>query len=416
MLARVVRGVLLAVVTALVVSLVPAAGATARTVPAPLFGVHVGSLPSGAPARLTRVGAIRLWDSGVSWRKVETARGRYDWRALDRAVANAQALGAREILYTIGVTPRWAATNPNSRYSLYGPGTNSPPKKLAYYTEFITALATRYKGRITAYQVWNEANLRNFFDGTPSRLAAMTVKARAALRAADPKAKLVAASTTVRASGPVGAWGRAYGPAMRKVGWPVDAVSAHFYPPVDAGPGTRVAYIRTMKRYFAKHGAGRKPLWDTEINYGDTRSYKKVHRRITGGAAATYVARTYIDAMRYGVARVFWYGWDKHVLGVDMTSRTSSGAVTAGGRAYLSIQSWMVGTTWRGCKVRSKVTTCTMRTADGGTRTIRYTSGSRRFTLPKGTTSLRRLDGTTRRVTTGQRITLTSQPVLLIGG
>ena len=132
-------------------------------------------------------------------------------------------------------------------------------------------------------------------------------------------AKLVAASTTVRAKGPVGRFGRAYGVAMRRVGWPVDAVSAHFYPPATAGPGTRVSYIKVMKRYYARYGAGRKPLWDTELNYGDRRARMPVKRVITGAAAATYVARTYIDSMRYGVARVFWFGWDFHILGTDMT-------------------------------------------------------------------------------------------------
>ena len=46
----------------------------------------------------------------------------------------------------------------------------------------------------------------------------------------------------------------------------------------------------------------------------------KVKRQYTGATAATYVARTYIDSMRYGVYRVFWYGWDINVLGTDMTS------------------------------------------------------------------------------------------------
>ena len=170
--------------------------------------------------------------------------------------------------------------------------------------------------------MWNEANLKDFYLGTPAQMAQLTKDARAALNSVGSGAALVAASTTVRAKGPVGKFGKAYGAAMRKAGaWgAVNAVSAHFYPPAKEGPATRVSYIKTVKKYYKRYGAGRKPLWDTEMNYGDTRKYMKVKRQYTGATAATYVARTYIDSMRYGVYRVFWYGWDINVLGTDMTS------------------------------------------------------------------------------------------------
>lgn len=391
------------------------AARAARTVPGPLFGQHVSRIAEGVPSGLTRVGAIRLWDAGVQWRQVETARGVFDWTALDAAVANAEALGAREILYTLGSTPQWAATDRDSEHALYGPGSNSHPRRAGYYLDYLRAVATRYRGRITAYQVWNEANLRDFYLGTPTQLAALTRAARTALRSVDRSAKLVAASTTVRAGGPVGAWGRAYGAAMRRVGWPVDAVSAHFYPPATSGPDTRVAYIRTVTAYYRRHGAAAKPLWDTEISYGDRRAHMAVQREYTGATAATYVARTYIDAMQHSVARVFWYGWDIHVLGTDMTA-AADGSVSPGGRAFLAVQAWMSGARWEGCVLRSGVTTCPMRSAAGGRQSIRYAARARTITLPPGTRAIRRLDGRTVRARAGQRVWVTSQPVLVVGG
>jgi hypothetical protein len=58
-----------AVAGALLATMLPASAANAaKYVPAPLFGQHVASIASGKPATLPKVGAIRLWDAGVSWR------------------------------------------------------------------------------------------------------------------------------------------------------------------------------------------------------------------------------------------------------------------------------------------------------------------------------------------------------------
>jgi hypothetical protein len=402
-----------AVSAGLLAATLPAGAAAARpTVPAPLFGQHVASIASGAPAGLARVGAIRLWDAGVTWREVEVADNTYDWTRLDAAVANARALGASEIMYTLGSTPRWAASDPNSKRGLYGPGSNSHPKYDSYYLDFLRAVATRYRGQITSYQVWNEANLRDFYLGSTRQMAKLTKAARKVLKSADPRAKLVAASTTVRSTGPVGKWGKAYGKAMKKVKWPVDAVSAHYYPPATSGPGTRVSYMKKMKKYFKKWGAKSKPIWDTEMNYGDRRPYMSTKRTYTGTTAAAFVARTFIDSMRYRVSRVFWYGWDIHVLGTDMVSPANSAQITEGGRAFLEVQDWMVGAKWYGCKTKRKITTCTIKPRGGAKDYIRFTtSKSKKFKVPASTT-MHSLDGTTTPVAKGTKVRITTSPVL----
>jgi hypothetical protein len=411
---RFLKVIIPAAAAGLLATAIPVGAASAApTVPGPLFGQHVAGIASGSPSGLS-IGAIRIWDSRVSWRDLEPAQGQINLAPLKAAVANARAAGATEVMYTLGNTPRWAASDPNSKLGLYGPGSNSHPARNSYYTDFLKAVAVGVPG-ITSFQIWNEVNLKDFYLGTPAQMAQLTKDARAALREVGSGAALVAASTTVRAKGPVGKFGKAYGAAMRKAGaWAaVDAVSAHFYPPAKEGPATRVKYMKTVKKYYKRYGAGRKPLWDTEMNYGDTRAYMKVKRQYTGTTAATYVARTYIDSMRYGVYRVFWYGWDINVLGTDMLSRGDR-SQTAGGKAFLEIQDWMVGKTWLGCKVKSKITTCTLRTPGGQKQTIRYASKAKTFTVPSGATSVRFLDGTSGGGA-GTKIRLTAQPVLVVG-
>ena len=230
----------------LIATMAPAASA-APVVPDSLFGQHVSTLPGGVPGTLSSVGAIRLWDSGVSWRDLEPSRDGYNWAPLLAAVSNAKTLGASEIMYTMGVTPKWAASNPNSSKALYGPGSNSHPASTADYVDFIDDMLRAVPG-ITAVQIWNEANLQDFYQGTPAQMAELTKAAAPVIRARG--AKVVAASTTMRKTGPTQKFGKSYGAAMKKArAWSsVDVLSVHLYPPAKEGPATRVAYIKKTKK------------------------------------------------------------------------------------------------------------------------------------------------------------------------
>ena len=393
----------------LVVAMAPAAQA-APVVPDALFGQHVSGIASGTPGTLPSVGAIRLWDAGVSWRDLEPADNQYNWAPLTAALNNAAALGASEILYTMGNTPRWAASDPNSTKALYGPGSNSHPRSNSLYTDFVKDLLLTFP-QITALQVWNETNLVDFYNGTPAQMAQLTKDAAVAVKSVRPGVKVVAASTTVRAGGPTQKFGKGYGAAMKKAkAWRyVDVVSSHFYPPAKEGPATRVAYLKKMKSWYRKYGAGSKPLWDTEMNYGDLRGYMKVKRAYTGSTAETYVARTYIDSMRYGVHRVFWYLWDATVLGTDMTQ---GGQLTAGGQAFLEIRSWMSGKQWLGCKVKASVTMCRV-AGPTGVQYIAYAAKAKTMKVPAGVSTVEFLNGSEQPV--GSTFRITTQPVLLRG-
>jgi hypothetical protein len=215
----------------------------------------------------------------------------------------------------------------------------------------------------------------------------------------------------MRKTGPTQKFGKSYGAAMKKArAWSsVDVLSVHLYPPAKEGPATRVAYIKKTKSYYRKYGAGKKPLWDTEMNFGDLRSYMKVKRAYTGTAAQTYVARTFIDSMRYGVQRVFWYGWDFNVLG---TAMTQGGTLREGGVAFQEVRSWMSGKQWLGCKVKSSVTLCRV-AGPTGVQYIAYASKAKTMKVPAGVRFVELLDGTEQSV--GSTYRITQRPVLLRG-
>lgn len=391
----------------------PAAAKPAPVVPSQLFGMHYHAVSKKAPE--FRAGAIRLWDSGVSWRRLNPAAGRYDWAPLDRAVTNARKSGARDIQYVFGLTPRWAAARPRES-SFYGLGAASPPRELKSFTTFASAVARRYKGRITSYEIWNEGSLKSFFTGTSKQLADMTIHGARAIRAAAPGAQVAAPSSTYGVFTRRPGYWKAFAKRLKKARWPVQAVAIHPYAKSPNYLAKRERYLGQARKFYRKHGF-RGPIWDTEINYGDRRGLFAGFKQVSfsGPTAAGMVARTYIDSMRLGVPRVYWYGWDYHRLGIDMVD-PRTGRRTSAATAFATVQDWMVGRSWLGCKTSKKIRRCTLAGGGRARTTIVYaTSKTRTLTIPTGVTRIERLNGTTAPGVPGQKVRVNAVPILLKG-
>ena len=129
------------------------------------------------------------------WRDIELEKGGFDWARTDRIVEQAEAAGLK-LLVRVDHQPEWARAG----CSLMG-----PPADLADLTDFLGAVAERYRGRIEAYQIWNEPNLaREWCDQppNPSAYAEMLQAAYGALKSADPRALVISAGLSPTGSGP----------------------------------------------------------------------------------------------------------------------------------------------------------------------------------------------------------------------
>lgn len=351
---------------------------TSKKVPASLFGMHDHSLTTTAPDAEHRFGGVRLWDNGVRWDQINTARGVYDWTVLDQVVANARATGAKDVMYVLGSTPEWAASfsRPQcggavyTQCSYYGPGSNSMPASMSDWTTWVRAVAERYRGRITQYQIWNEANLTSFFDGggedSPVAMADLTVAAEKAVRAVDPSARIATASSTViqTSSYVKKGWFARYLTALQQRRSKPDSIAVHLYPWVAKGPGNgtlaeRDQGLNLVKQVMAKSGYLGLPIQDTEMNFGNQRDNGHPKKKYSQTEGAAYLAQTYLASLHNGVAQVDWYGWDDHVLGIWLTS--PSGTVLKPGVAYRTLLTNLSGARNLGCTITKSVTTCKVR-------------------------------------------------------
>jgi polysaccharide biosynthesis protein PslG len=125
-----------------------------------------------------------------AWREIEGIRkGHYDWYRPDLIVEAAEAAGI-ELLVRLDRQPFWADP-PDNPYQ-----ENQPPGNLQDFGDFCGAVAARYRGRIAAYQVWNEPNLSREWGERPPDPAAYTALLQVcytAIKAADPDAIVISA-------------------------------------------------------------------------------------------------------------------------------------------------------------------------------------------------------------------------------
>jgi hypothetical protein len=133
-----------------------------------------------------------------AWRDIETnEKGGFDWYRPDFIVDAVEDAGLK-LLVRIDRQPFW--TQPEGM----PPTENRPPDDLNDFGDFCSVLADRYRGRIAAYQVWNEPNLSREWGDQPPNAAEYTEMLKIcyeAIKAADPNAIVISAGLAPTGTG-----------------------------------------------------------------------------------------------------------------------------------------------------------------------------------------------------------------------
>jgi hypothetical protein len=89
------------------------------------------------------------------------------------------------LLFSVVKAPAWSRTTTEE---------DGPPQYYQDYWTFVGALASRYAGRVEAYEIWNEQNLRREWNGdtlSATRYVQLLAGAYNAIKAADPSVAVV---------------------------------------------------------------------------------------------------------------------------------------------------------------------------------------------------------------------------------
>jgi hypothetical protein len=307
--------------------------------------------------------AWRLWDADVTWPDLEPTKGQWQFERLDRYISMAQQHGT-SVLLPLGMTPGWAASRPQN---------TTEPKDLEDWRNFVRTVVTRYKGRIQAYEIWNEPNLRDFWSGTTDQIVTLTKEAYQIIHSVDPKAVLVSPSPTADYGVP---WLAEF---LKKGGGQyVDVIGFHFYvDPHTLSPEDMLPVIQHVQQVISENNLANKPLWNTETGWLPPAKFD------SDELAAAFLARAFILSWAAGMQRFYWYAWDNQHTAI-ITYNESTRSVLSAGYAYGVIQQWLVGTKMDSCDSTPDHTwTCELKRSGKKEWIVWNTQGRRLFDVPR---------------------------------
>ena len=313
-------------------SLIPSNPITSSTIPKSYFGLHIHSSEISWPDKSLNIGTVRLWDASgnkppsddAQWAAINTAEGVYDWTSLDKHVNRAIANGA-EIVFNLARTPQWASARPDE-YSPYGSGQAAEPANDKYWQDWVRAVASRYKGKIKYWEIWNEPNYDWFWTGSTEKLVDLTKQARDILKSIDADNKIISPSP----------YDMGYLAEFLEYGGGdyVDIIGYHFYLDDQAPEFLYNSYVPTVKSIMANYGQN-KPLWDTENGWPG--------QQLATNKAIGYLARAYLLEWAAGVGRFYFYAWDENNDSVILADYPDYSELNPVGIAYAELSDWLIG-------------------------------------------------------------------------
>lgn len=368
-------------------------------IPPTFFGMSLGYGAGWPPLPFGALGKA----PATTWAYLEPTKGHFNWARLDPQVAQAHAHNV-PMFYSTDYVPKWAALDPSTcRMGVLNTALcTSAPTNIQDWDDFVTALATHYKGKIEMYELWNEPEQRDESTATVQQMVTLTNHMAKIIRSIDPSALIGAPSA-------VPEWLDRYWTAEGTRD--VDIVTLHGYP--GTVPPESICYFRTqpLKAVMAKYGIS-KPLWDTEASWGGG----DVSRALSADQRIAFVARHYLMHWSCGVSRYYWWLWGKdYGAMLDETGNRNEASI-----AYENVEHWMVGATMahpcaaaKGEKYHA-LYICDL-TREGGyqARIVWHTDGNSSYPAPSQFVHYHDLQGGQYDVPSNHQVPIGIKPILL---
>ncbi len=277
------------------------------TIPDTLFGLHMNKL--GTHNAWPKLGqkVIRLHDTGTHWCNLEPQRDVWNFDRMDYIVNHVRTKDPQtQMIYTMGQTPAHSSSQPGAT-SLYctSSGESAPPADMQRWTQYVTQVGQRYKGKIKYWEIWNEWDIPQVYSGDVAKMVEMTRIAREVLKGIDANNVILAPSITARL-------GTQYLERFLKAGGGqhVDIINLHTYEP--GSPERMLGSVANVRSIMAANGVSAKPLWDTEGGFGCDPLTQPgcVNASTLGAADLANPLRGLLLLWASGVSNFNYYHWE----------------------------------------------------------------------------------------------------------
>jgi hypothetical protein len=296
-------------------------------------------------------------DFASDWRRVQPVKGEWAFEKCDRDVKAAHDHHVEMLLVLNSTTP-WAA--PKELQSDPAKARRAIPAD-SDWANYVHAVATRYKGTVHEYELWNEPDMDAFFGGDIDDLIHLDRVAYETLKTVDPTITVVSSSF----AGIESHFGRpSFEQYLEKGGAKyADVIGFHFYAGSAAGkaarpPETMLNRLRRAKELMDKYHV-QKPMWITETGWRILNKERNTDLSAGMGLplnpdqANAFVARSYILEWAAGFQRVYWYAYDEVTFGMTEFDLITPKPMV---RAFGVVQRWLVGAVMSTCASDSNST------------------------------------------------------------
>ena len=413
------------------------ADAAEGAIPATFFSINTADAHERPNVKFGTLGH----PTTLIWPFIEPSRGNYDFSLIDRFVeiAPKSADGTANIVLTLGTTPLWATRDRAgcSEMRRGVPGCPAPPDNIQDWKDFIIALIHHYDGQqaphVKYYELWNEANRRNFFTGSPSDLVRLAAAAYPIIKE-DSHSEVLTPSTVGDARSTDSEATHFMAEFLRKGGsdyadmgafhGAVAAMRLQPYPlPTEtcSDPlcwGDIVRLVNNYRRVLDENGMSGKPLFNTEGGFemGEVSD------------PAAWLAQYFVlQASLYRSANlqmVSWFCWGCNPRLRALLQLGGEGReLNEAGFAYNQVHEWLVGATFLApCSKSGSTWSCHITRPGGYEGLILWDSAqtcdsgrcrTKEFTVPATHVKYRELSGGTPASIKNRTVPLGLRPILV---
>lgn len=260
------------------------------------FGVGPSYVNARSPDDLARwipamkaIGVDVLRTTNAYWGTVEPRRGQWDWRALDASVSYLQSQNITFGILLHG-NPSWNTSD-----------AGLPVNNLAGWSNYVKAVATRMRGKVRCFQVWNEPPNNTGNAQTAADYARVVQAAYRAVKAVDPSMKVGLATKSAHVN---------YLEQVIRAGAAnhYDYITLHPYESLaqvaqSAHPAAEAAYLNivpAVRRMLASANPERRavPIAYSEVGISATEGES---------VQASGLVKAYVLGIAQGVAGIQWF-------------------------------------------------------------------------------------------------------------